>query len=72
MYRYGIPFDRKALITTDRFQSSYIESDVFVKRCEAELGYQPHKLANRISAFDLEFLPVMDSLQIDPRDPLDP
>jgi len=72
MFRYGIPLGRKSLITTDSFQSSYIESEQFVKRCATELGYQPHKLAGRISAFDLEFLPLIDSLQIDPSDPLDP
>jgi hypothetical protein len=72
MYRYGIPFDRNALVTTDRYQSSYIESEVFVKRCESELGYQPHKIVRRTSAFDLEFVPRIDSLQIDPLDPLDP
>jgi len=72
MYRYGVPFERKALITTDSYQSAYIESEVFVKRNAAELGYQPHKLLLRTSPFDLEFLPMIESLQSDPIDPLDP
>jgi hypothetical protein len=72
MYRYGIPFDRKGLITTDSYQSTYIESDVFVKRNATELGYQPHKLLQRTSPFDLEFMPMIESLQSDPIDPLDP
>jgi hypothetical protein len=72
MYRYGVPFGAKALITTDRFQSQYIEGEAFAKRCDQELGYQPIKVLGRVSPFDLEFTPRLDSLQIDPMDPLDP
>ena len=72
MFRYGIPIDRKALITSDSYQSSYIESGTFTKRCGDELGYQPHTILGRVSPFDLEFLPRSESLQIDPIDPLDP
>lgn len=72
MYRYGIPFAAKALITTDSFQSTYIEGEAFAKRCEQELGYQPVTVLRRVSAFDLEVTPRIDSLQIDSMDPLDP
>ena len=72
MHQYGIPFDRPALITTDTFQSSYIESEPFTKRCDQELGYQPTTLRKRVSAFDLEFTPRLESLQVDAMDPLDP
>jgi len=72
IFRYGIPFSQKALITTDLLQSAYIESSVFNDRCRKELGYLPHKLAGRTSRFDLEFLPVIDSLEEDPTEPLDP
>jgi len=72
LYRLGVPFERKALITTDSFQSSYIEGATFVKRCNDELGYQPHQILGRTSAFDLEFVARAESLQIDPSDPLDP
>lgn len=72
LYRYGAPFDKKALVSTDTEQSSYIEGAAFAKRCSDELGYVPYKLLGRISPFDLEFLPVIDSLQADPQDPLDP
>ena len=72
LYRYGIPFDRKALVTSDPGQSDYIENQTFAKRCVDELGYVPYRLLGRTSAFDLEFLPLRDSLQSDPRDPLDP
>ena len=72
LYRYGVPFERRGLIATDRSQSAYIESQVFTKRCDDELGYQPHRLLGRTSPFDLEFLPLIESLQIDATDPLDP
>jgi len=72
MYRYGIPFDRKALVTTDLSQSRSIENPAFVTRCNAELGYMPVRVLGRASLFDLEFLPLKESLQADPQDPLDP
>jgi hypothetical protein len=72
MYRYGIPFDRKALVTSDPSQSDYIENQTFAKRCIDELGYVPYRLLGRLNVFDLEFVPLRESLQSDPRDPLDP
>jgi hypothetical protein len=72
IYRYGMPYDKKMLVATDLSQSQYIEGSAFAKRCTEELGYVPYKLLVRISDFDLEALPVIDSLQSDPRDPLDP
>jgi hypothetical protein len=72
MYRYGMPFDKKALVTTDLGQSQSIESPAFAKRCMDELGYVPQQILGRVSPFDLEFRPVLDSLHADPLDPLDP
>jgi hypothetical protein len=72
MYRYGIPFDKTALVTTDPWQSQNIESGAFEKRCMDELGYLPQEILNRTSAFDLTFLPVRSSLQANPLEPLDP
>lgn len=72
MYRYNIPTDRPALITTDIYQSQNIESDGFVQRNNRELGYQPHKILRRTSPSDLEFLPMIDSLHADAIEPLDP
>lgn len=72
MYRYGMPFGKKALVTTDPGQSQYIENPAFEKRCLDELGYLPYKLIGRTSPFDLEFLPLLESLNADPQDPLDP
>jgi hypothetical protein len=36
------------------------------------MGYMPVKELRRTSPFDLEFRGVIDSLQLDARDPLDP
>jgi len=72
LYRYGIPFDRRALITTDVYQSRYIESPQFAERCRKELGYEPFESLHRISLFDLEWKPRLESLHADPEDPLDP
>ena len=72
IYRYGIPFDNKPLVSTDPQQSDYIENPTFERRCLNELGYLPYRLVRRTSAFDLEFVPQIESLQADPTDPLDP
>ena len=72
LYRYGFPFDKPGLIVTDTYQSGSIESPAFVERCRRELGYQPVTGIRRVSAFDLAFLPSIESLQADARDPLDP
>jgi hypothetical protein len=72
VYRYGLPLDKAVLITTDASQSAYISGTAFRDRCTRELGYQPGELGQRLSAFDQEFRPAVDSLHADARDPLDP
>lgn len=72
IYRYDIPFDKKALVTTDPMQSADIESAPFAERCLHELRLMPFRIAGRISPFDLEFYPLITSLQSDPTDLLDP
>jgi hypothetical protein len=72
LYRYGMPFSGKALVTTDQAQSLGIESPAFEKRCLAEMSHMPLKVLARISPFDLEFLPMIEALHADPLDPLDP
>lgn len=73
IYRYGLPFNRMALIVTDRYQGAYMESTQFAHRCEDELGYLPYQVLRRSSGFDLEWLPNKDALQIDAAgDLLDP
>jgi hypothetical protein len=72
IYRYGLPFDKTALITTDNGQSAYIENAAFAKRCMDEMRLLPFSGLKRVSQFDLEFRPTIESLQQDPIDPLDP
>jgi hypothetical protein len=72
LYRYGVPVDRAALVTTDPWHSESVGSPAFSDRCRRELGYLPVTIGKRVSKFDLEFLPLLDSLQMDPLDPLDP
>ena len=72
LYRYNFPDSKPALITTDHGQSAYIEAPAFAQRCQTELGYLPFQNLKRISQFDIEFVPALDSLLVDPIDPLDP
>ena len=71
-YRYGMPSDKAMLITNDASQSAYISGTVFRDRCLRELGYQPGVVGQRLSRFDVEFRPGIESLHADARDPLDP
>lgn len=72
IYRYGMPFDKGVLVTTNTYQSKDIEGASFKDRCQRVFGYQPHKVGERLSAFDLVIYPQIDSLYMDPQDPLDP
>lgn len=72
IYRYGIPFERKGLILTDQLHSASIETPGFRERCRRDFGYEPVRLLSRISPFDLEFVPLIDSLHADASDLLDP
>lgn len=68
----GVPLDRDTLIVTNVDQSRYIQGSEFHDRNMRELGYQPGIVGKRISPNDLEFRPSLQSLRIDPADPLDP
>lgn len=70
IYRYGIPFDKFGLVITDRGQTNFIMG--MDERCKKELGYLPYKLGTRLSETQVEFLPLIESLQIDPNEPMDP
>lgn len=72
IYRSGIPFTKKDLVTTTKYQSSYISNPNFKKRCLNELGYIPYVLYKRLNQNDIEFVPVITSLQRNSMDPLDP
>ncbi len=72
IWRYGIPPDKEAIVTTDATHSFLITSTVHRLRCYRELGYQPVQLRKRLSPNDVAFLPNAKSLHADSSDPLDP
>ena len=72
LFRYGMPIEKPCLVTTTRSQSFYIANDVFADRCRHDLGYLPYRLGERLSDTDLKFFPLLNSLQIDHDEPLDP
>lgn len=70
IFRYGISFTKPGLIVTDKYQNDFIWT--MAERCKQELNYIPYKLGRRISDTALEFYPLIESLQIDGDEPLDP
>lgn len=75
-YRFGIPVDQPALITTDLGQTLYIaaasDTAVFGKRCLTELGYKPWRSLENLDTLDNCWVPAAASLAEDARDLLDP
>jgi hypothetical protein len=70
VFRYGMPFTKPGYIVTDKAQADFIMT--MDGRCEKELKYVPYKLGKRISETEVEFYPLIESLQIDANEPLDP
>jgi hypothetical protein len=70
IFRYGIPFSKPGLIVTDKSQNDFITT--MDKRCIAELRYVPYRLGKRLSETELEFYPLINSLQIDADEAMDP
>jgi hypothetical protein len=69
-FRYGLPFTKPGLIVTDKNQNDFITT--MDKRCLSELKYVPYTLGKRLSDTELEFFPLVNSLQIDADEPMDP
>ncbi|HEX9512044.1 MAG TPA: YdcF family protein [Puia sp.] len=72
MIRYGIPLTKPSVFITTKSQTDYAAAALFDQRNLYELGYLPYKDKNRIALHDIVFYPVMESLHMDPYDPLDP
>ncbi|WPV67801.1 YdcF family protein [Chitinophaga sp. LS1] len=70
--RYNIPINKPALCVSTSDQSGYIADDRFDTRNLKELGYLPYQKKQKISSQETVFYPTMESLQMDPLDPLDP
>ena len=71
-FRYGIPADPKALVTSSEDHIAITTKDSFRIRCSTELGYFPMEFITRISPVAAEFKPSVASLFFDANDPLDP
>jgi hypothetical protein len=71
LFRSGIPADRPALVTSDKFQSLYI-AFALDERCKNELGYTPYRIVKPVTDTDSCWMPNALSLEEDGRDPLDP
>ncbi|MEO6546668.1 MAG: YdcF family protein [Ferruginibacter sp.] len=71
IYRYGIPFDKPAITCTTKGQSSMI-SNTLIDRCLKELNEVPYKNGQRLSETEVEFYPLIEALQINPKEPMDP
>jgi len=72
IYRYQVPMNKPALVISDAAQAGYIAGQPFADRCLKEMGYLPYQIVNRPSDTSVAFLPLVESLQQDPLDPLDP
>jgi hypothetical protein len=72
VFRYGIPADQKALVTSSEDHIAITTKEGFRIRCSTELGYFPMEFINRISPIAAEFKPAVASLFFDANDPLDP
>ena len=72
VFRYGIPTDLKALVTSSEDHIAITTKEGFRIRCSTELGYFPMEFINRISPVAAEFKPSVASLFFDANDPLDP
>ncbi|MEO8435444.1 MAG: YdcF family protein [Pyrinomonadaceae bacterium] len=72
VFRYGIPADLKALVTSSEDHIALVTKDGFRIRCSTELGYFPMEFISRVSPVAAEFKPSVASLFFDANDPLDP
>lgn len=71
-FRYRLPVDRTALVTSSASHIASSVSEDFRTRCVNELGYFPMEFIKRISPVAAEFRPAIASLFFDVNDPLDP
>ena len=72
VFRYGIPADLKALVTSSEDHIAVTTNQGFRIRCSTELGYFPMEFISRVSPVAAEFKPSVVSLFFDANDPLDP
>lgn len=71
-FRYGLPTDLNALVTSSEDHITVVTKDGFRIRCSTELSYFPMEFIKQISPVAAEFKPSVASLFFDANDPLDP
>ena len=71
IFRYGIPFERAGVTCTTRGQSTMI-GNTLIARCLKELKAVPYKNGMRLNETLIEFFPLIEALQINPEEPMDP
>lgn len=71
IHLFGMPFDQPVLIVTDTSQSAYINGRMRATS-KRDLGYLPYQALKALSPTMTRFVPNIQSLQVNPLDPLDP
>ena len=71
MYRYGMPFNKPGITCTTKGQSNMI-GVTLIARCLKELNEAPYKNGERLSETEIEFYPLIEALQINPTEAMDP
>lgn len=72
IFRYGMPATKPAVVVSDAEQIAYIAGKEFAQRCLRELGYMPFRMVRQDDDTSLVVTPLIESLEQDPLDPLDP
>ena len=72
LVRYRVNLDKPVLVTTDIAQSLSITNGQIGDRCLKTLGYVPFQNVKQLSPVETSLQLIPESLQFDPRDPLDP
>ncbi len=72
LFRYGIPTNKPAIVSSASSHITGVMSDGFDKRCMNELKMLPFRKGNRLTATEAEFYPLTDALHINPTEPIDP
>lgn len=70
--RSGAPMDKPLLVVTNTYQAKDIASPGFANRCQSVFGYLPFSNVKSLGNFEVSLLANLNSLTIDPTDPLDP
>lgn len=72
IFRYGLPMDRPAIVTSSRAHIVSVVADTFRVRFDTELGYQPIERGRQVGPYEMEFRPLPIAMERDAMDPLDP